>query len=106
MNTFTNYTPIPAISWVAPEPIYGVIIHNSKSESGHILGFKLTSSVREICDYVNRPNPLNHFKAFTTAYDAEAWLRSQLSFEEQFVFHLAGGERICIEYWYSREEPS
>ena len=104
MYTYTNcylpQTPLPQTT------IFGVIIHSSPSQNKETLKFKITTLNREICEHINNPQNEYHLNAFTTAYDAQKYIESVLTPEDEFKFHLEDYTKILIDQWYIRDSES
>jgi hypothetical protein len=56
----------------------------------------------ELCNSINNPMPNYQLTAFTSACDAEDFVKSKLSFEDKFRFHLLNPP-ISIDRWYVRD---
>lgn len=102
MNTPTNF-PLIQGNYTAPDNIFfGAIIHSSEDD-GSLIKFKITTLPYELCNFINNPMPNYQLTAFSSACDAEDFVKSKLSFEDKFRFHLLENPTISIDRWYVRD---
>ncbi len=102
MNIPTDFSLIQGNYVVPANIIFGVIINSSESDDS-LIKFKITTLPNELCSFINNPMPNYQLTAFSSAYDAETFIKSKLSFEDKFRFHLTETPAILIDRWYVRD---
>ena len=102
MNIPTDFSLIQGNYVVPANIIFGVIINSSESNDS-LIKFKITTLPNELCSFINNPMPNYQLTAFSSAYDAETFIKSKLSFEDKFRFHLTENPAILIDRWYVRD---
>ncbi len=82
--------------------IFCVIYETESSDNKKIKWFKITDKSDDVIFALNQSEPNIVVKGFSDFYEAEKFLKGEMSFDDKFLFGIAEGQPIMCNKFYEK----